>query len=30
MNKLVNTKYKKPIEDLTKQEYDYICGTLGE
>lgn len=30
MNKLVNTKYKKPVEDLTKQEYDYICSTLGE
>ena len=30
MNKLVNTKYKKPVEDLTKEEYDYICGTLGE
>ena len=28
MNKLVNTKYKKPIEDLTKQEYDYICSSL--
>ena len=30
MNKLVNTKYKKPVEDLTKEEYDYICNTLGE
>ena len=30
MNKLVNTKYKKPVEDLTKEEYDHICGTLGE
>ena len=30
MNKLVNAKYKKPIEDLTKEEYDYICSTLGE
>lgn len=30
MNKLVNTKYKKPVEDLTKEEYDYICSTLGE
>ena len=30
MNKLVNTKYKKSVEDLTKEEYDYICGTLGE
>ena len=30
MNKLVNTKYKKPVEDLSKEEYDYICNTLGE
>ena len=30
MNKLVNAKYKKSIEDLTKEEYDYICNTLGE
>ena len=30
MNKLVNAKYKKSIEDLTKEEYDHICGTLGE
>ena len=30
MAKLVNTKYKKPVEDLTKEEYDYICNTLGE
>ena len=30
MNKLVNTKYKKSVEDLTKEEYDYICSTLGE
>ena len=30
MNKLVNTKYKKSIENLTKEEYDYICNTLGE
>ena len=30
MNKLVNTKYKKSVEDLTKEEYDYICNTLGE
>ena len=30
MNKLVNTKYKKSIENLTKEEYDYICSTLGE
>ena len=30
MNKLVNAKYKKSVEDLTKEEYDYICGTLGE
>ena len=28
MNKLVNAKYKKPIEDLTKEEYDYICSSL--
>ena len=30
MTKLFNAKYKKSIEDLTKQEYDYICNTLGE
>ena len=30
MNKLVNAKYKKSIEDLTKEEYDYICSSLGE
>ena len=30
MAKLVNAKYKKSIEDLTKEEYDYICNTLGE
>ena len=30
MNKLVNAKYKKSIEDLNKEEYDYICNTLGE
>ena len=30
MAKLVNAKYKKSIEDLSKEEYDYICGTLGE
>ena len=30
MNKLVNTKYKKSVEDLSKEEYDYICSTLGE
>ena len=30
MNKLVNTKYKKSVEDLSKEEYDYICNTLGE
>ena len=30
MAKLVNAKYKKSIEDLNKEEYDYICGTLGE
>lgn len=30
MNKLVNAKYKKSIEDLSKEEYDYICNTLGE
>ena len=30
MTKLVNTKYKKSVEDFTKEEYDYICGTLGE
>ena len=30
MAKLVNTKYKKSIEDLSKEEYDYICNTLGE
>ena len=30
MNKLVNTRYKKSVEDLSKEEYDYICGTLGE
>ena len=30
MTKLVNTRYKRSVEDLTKQEYDYICGTLGE
>ena len=30
MNKLVNTKYKKSVEDLSKEEYAYICGTLGE
>ena len=28
MNKLVNTKYKKSVEDLTKEEYDYICSSL--
>ena len=30
MAKLVNAKYKKSIEDLSKEEYDYICNTLGE
>ena len=30
MTKLVNAKYKKSIEDLTKEEYDHICNTLGE
>ena len=30
MAKLVNAKYKKTIEDLSKEEYDYICNTLGE
>ena len=30
MAKLVNAKYKKSIEDLTKEEYDYICSSLGE
>ena len=30
MTKLVNTKYKKSVEDLSKEEYDYICNTLGE
>ena len=30
MTKLVNAKYKKSIEDLSKEEYDYICNTLGE
>ena len=30
MAKLVNAKYKKSIEDLNKEEYDYICNTLGE
>ena len=30
MNKLVNAKYKKSIEDLSKEEYDYICSSLGE
>ena len=30
MNKLINTKYKKSVEDLTKEEYDHICNTLGE
>ena len=30
MAKLVNAKYKKSIEDLTKEEYDHICNTLGE
>ena len=32
-NKLVNMvlkKYNKPIEQLTKQEYDYICNSLEE
>ena len=28
MAKLVNAKYKKPIEDLTKEEYDHICSSL--
>ena len=28
MAKLVNAKYKKTIEDLTKEEYDYICSSL--
>ena len=28
MTKLVNAKYKKPIEDLTKEEYDHICSSL--
>ena len=28
--KLVNAKYKKSIDDLNKEEYDYICNTLGE
>ena len=28
--KLVNAKYKKSIEDLSKEEYDYICNTLCE
>ena len=30
MTKLVNAKYKKSVEDLSKEEYDYICSTLGE
>ncbi len=30
MAKLVNAKYKKSIEDLSKEEYDYICSSLGE
>ena len=30
MTKLVNAKYKKSIEDLSKEEYDYICSSLGE
>ena len=30
MAKLVNAKYKKSIEDLSKEEYDYICNTLSE
>ena len=30
MAKLVNAKYRKSIEDLSKEEYDYICNTLGE
>lgn len=32
-NKLVSMvlkKYNKPIEQLTKQEYDYICNSLEE
>ena len=28
MAKLVNAKYKKSIEDLNKEEYDYICSSL--
>ena len=28
MAKLVNAKYKKSIEDLTKEEYDHICSSL--
>lgn len=28
MNKLVNAKYKKSVEDLSKEEYDYICSSL--
>ena len=28
MNKLVNAKYKKSIEDLTKEEYDHICSSF--
>ena len=28
MNKLVNAKYMKSIEDLSKEEYDYICSSL--
>ena len=30
MAKLVNAKYKKSIEDLTKEEYDHICSSLAE
>ena len=30
MAKLVNAKYKKSIENLSKEEYDYICSSLGE
>ena len=28
MAKLVNAKYKKSIEDLSKEEYDHICSSL--